>query len=298
MKPSLIVHGGAWDWSDDKDSAILAAMQEATRIGWQLLQAGSSAMDAVEKAVNYLEDHPLFDAGTGSHLNANGIVEMDALLINGDGPDFGAVAAVTQIQHPINLARHVLENTRHNFFVGAGADELAQRLGLPIIANEMLVTEAERDFFNRSKTATGPDTVGAVAIDHTGSIAVATSTGGTPHKPAGRVGDSPMFGAGGYADSRFGGAGATGYGEQSMRLLLSKAVVDQIASGKSAQAAAEAAISQSKQLIDDLKVGVIAIDSQGRIGAAHSTAKIALGWVDEHGQIQVRVKLPPVGEAG
>ncbi|QPC85053.1 isoaspartyl peptidase/L-asparaginase [Phototrophicus methaneseepsis] len=298
MKPSLIVHGGAWDWSDDKDSPILAAMQEATRIGWQLLQAGSSAMDAVEKAVNYLEDHPLFDAGTGSHLNANGIVEMDALLINGDGPDFGAVAAVTQIQHPITLARHVLENTRHNFFVGAGADELAQRLGLPIIANEMLVTEAERDFFNRSKTATGPDTVGAVAIDHTGSIAVATSTGGTPHKPAGRVGDSPMFGAGGYADSRFGGAGATGYGEQSMRLLLSKAVVDQIASGKSAQAAAEAAISQSKQLIDDLKVGVIAIDSQGRIGAAHSTAKIALSWVDEHGQIQVRVKLPPVGEAG
>jgi beta-aspartyl-peptidase (threonine type) len=304
IRPALILHGGAWDWSDDLDAAKADALKEVACIAWHILENGGSALDAVEKATNILEDNPLFDAGTGSHLNADGVVEMDALIIDGARHDFGAVAGVRRVRHPISLARRVLEDTTQNFFVGAGADQLAQRLGVERVPNLSLVSEAELVAFRRlqierspSSNATsapaaegGHDTVGAIALDSSGNIAVATSTGGTPAKPAGRVGDSPLFGAGGYADNRFGGAGATGKGEHSMRTLLSKYVVDRIADGQHAQAASEAAMTHLDSRFDASMVGVIALDADGHPGAAHTTPKLACAWIDADGNARATMR--------
>ena len=290
MRPALIVHGGAWDWSDSLDEPKRESLRRSLSIGWEILSAGGTALTAVEKAVNCLEDDPLFDAGTGSHLNAEGMVEMDALLIDAQRHDFGAVAGVQRVRHPISLARKVLEETEQNFFVGAGADALAQRVGIEWVPNLSLVSQHELDVFQRRDTSGTADTVGAVAIDAQGNIAVATSTGGTPLKPAGRVGDSPMFGAGGYAHNDFGGASATGQGEHSMRVLLSKHVVDQIAAGHPAQDAAIASLTYVEGVIAASMLGVIVIDKQGRVGAAHTTPKLAHGWIDADDTPQVRMR--------
>lgn len=207
---------------------------------------------------------------------------MDALLIDASCNNFGAVGAVQRVQYPISLARKVLEETEQNFFVGAGADALAMRLGMPLIPNIALVSASEQAYFHQQRADVGHDTVGAIAIDQAGHIAVATSTGGTPLKPAGRIGDSPIFGAGGYAN-QFGGAGATGKGENAYRALLSKYVVDVIQQGQDAQQATDSAIAYIDDMIPDSMVGTIAIDSLGNIGASHSTPKLACGWIDAHG---------------
>lgn len=294
MKPALILHGGSWDWPDDQDAPKKNALREAARIGWDVLQAGGSALDAVEKTVNYLEDFPLFDAGTGSHLNSEGVVEMDALIIDGTARDYGAVAGVTRVQYPISLARKVLEETDHNLFVGPGADKLAASLGVLLVANAQLVTESELAVFQRAQAklenADGHDTVGAIALDRHGNVAAATSTGGTPYKPAGRVGDSPLFGAGGYADSAIGGAGVSGKGEHSMRTLLSKYAVDQMGQGLGALQAAQAAIDYIDHIITPSMVGLIVLGADGRLGAAHSTPKMAIGWIDEDGEPRASVR--------
>lgn len=289
MHAALIIHGGAWDWDDALDAPKSTALLQALTVGWEILKNNGNALDAVEKAVNVLEDSPLFDAGTGSHLNADGIVEMDALIIDGSKRDFGAVGAVKRVQHPISLARKILEDTEQKFIVGDGADTIAKKLGIPHIDNASLVTEAELAYFHEKRTDGASDTVGAIAMDTQGHIAVATSTGGTPLKPAGRIGDSPIFGAGGYADE-FGGAGATGKGENAMRVLLSKYVVDAIRQGKTAQEAANASMHYIESLIENSMVGTIVIDKDGNVGAAHTTPKLACAWVDQNGNPQVSMR--------
>jgi L-asparaginase / beta-aspartyl-peptidase len=290
MKPALIVHGGAWDWPDEQDKPKAESIKQALAIGWQILQEGGTALDAVEKAINWLEDDPLFDAGTGSHLNADGIVEMDAIIIDAKTRNFGAVAGVSRVRYPISLARLVLEETEHNFFVGSNADALAAQLGMPLVPNISLVTDAELAAYRRKDISGASDTVGAIALDNYGYLAVGTSTGGTPLKIAGRVGDSPLFGAGGYADE-CGGASATGKGEHAMRVLLSRSVVDEIRHGKDAQAAAECAMSNIEGVFCPSMVGVIVMDKNGGIGAAHTTPKMAHGWIDETGKSCVSMKL-------
>ncbi len=290
MKPSMIVHGGAWEWSDSHDDPKAKSMREAVLAGWQALQKGASALDAVEQAVMVLEDAPLFDAGTGSHLNADGYVEMDAIVIDGTTLNFGAVASVQRVRYPVSLARAVMERTPHNLFVGAGADALAKQLGIDIIPNVMLVTPQELENFLKKDASGASDTVGAIALDVRGNIAAATSTGGTPLKMAGRVGDSPIFGAGGYADTRFGGASATGVGEHIMRVLLSKYAVDRIEAGATAQEAADQAISVILERFGQSMAGVIVLDHAGRVGFAHCSPKIAVAWADENGQIVVQMK--------
>lgn len=289
MKPSLILHGGAWRWPDSQDEPKATSIKQALAIGWDILANQGSALDAVEAAIRLLEDDPLFDAGTGSHLNADGLVEMDALIIDGSDVSFGAVGAVQRVRHPITLARHVL-TLQQNFFVGAGADALAMRAGIPPVTNLSLVSDAELALFRRGEVADASDTVGAIAIDRDGNIAVGTSTGGTPAKPAGRVGDSPIFGAGGYADNRIGGATATGNGEHSMRLMLSHRAVQHIANGADAANAARQAIAEADVQFADSMVGVLVIDREGRIGAAHSTPKLALGWINDHGHPQTSMQ--------
>ncbi|MGB1288166.1 MAG: isoaspartyl peptidase/L-asparaginase family protein [Aggregatilineales bacterium] len=294
MKPAILVHGGAGPWVDETDEARKVSLKEAAMRGWQLLQEGKSALDAVEAATHILEDFPLFDAGIGSFLTANGEVEMDALLIDGATLNFGAIAGVKHVRYPISLARRVLTMPQ-NFFVGAGADALAVKLGFEPVPNQFFVTDEERANFlesyaKKQPAGVGTGTVGAVAIDSNGNIASATSTGGSPNKIPGRVGDSPIFGAGGYADNRYGAAGATGVGENIMRVLLSKHAVDRIAAGDTASQAAQNSIAYIEDFISGSEAGLIVVDKDGNIGAAHTTSKLAIGWIDADGHPQASMK--------
>jgi L-asparaginase / beta-aspartyl-peptidase len=288
MPAVIIVHGGAGTWNPAFDGEAKQGVHQATKLGWDVLQDDGSALDAVEKAVNFLEDHPLYDAGVGSHLNTRGEVEMDAIIVDANQDSFGAIAGVKTVQHPISLARRVLEDTEHCFFVGQGADDLARDMGFPYMPNIEFITDTELMRFRRHKVeesgATG--TVGAVAIDNQGNIAVATSTGGVHNKRPGRVGDTPLFGAGAYADITLGGVSATGVGEQVMRYLLGHYAVHQLDANTSAQNALinTAQFIQSK--FDDPQVGLIMVDAQGNVGAMHTTQAMPTGWVDKDGNIQ------------
>lgn len=296
-QPRLILHGGAGPWEKDNHAEVLAGMEAAIAVGWSILQDGGSAMDAVEKATIVLEDHPLFDAGVGSFLNDAGEVEMDALITDGSRRDFGAIAAVKRIHNPITLARIVMTDTNHRFFVADGAERLASSKGMELVPNFTFVTEDEFADFKKRQAERHPErqghgTVGAVAIDQHGDIASATSTGGSPHKMQGRVGDVPIFGAGGYADNRYGGASSTGVGENIMRHLLSKNVIDRIKNGLSAGQAANEAVDSVAADIPSPEVGVITLDVYGNLGAAHTTAHMPIAWVDDEGTLRTAMTGP------
>ena len=266
-------------------------MKEALAIGYAIVTKGGSALDAVEHTVMALEDNPLFDAGIGGYLNRDGVVQLDALIVDGANQNFAAAAGVSRVQNPISLARKIMEQTDHCFFVGEGADRMAEKLGIPLIDNELLITPAMVDFYRTQRTDGPADTVGAVAIDANGNVAAATSTSGSPYKPAGRVGDSPLLGAGGYALNGVGTAGATGLGENSMRVLLSKYTCDKLAEGLNAPEAAKAAMEYVESIFDNSMSGVIVIDRHGNPGAAHTTPKLALYWVDVSGAIRSATKV-------
>ena len=259
MPSVIIVHGGAGSWNPSFDKQSKQGVHQATKLGWDILLDDGYAIDAVEKAVNYLEDHPLYDAGVGSHLNQNGEVEMDAIIVDANNHNYGAVAGVKTVQHPISLARRVLEDTEHCFFVGQGADDLARKLGFPHMPNIEFITDAELMNFRKHKVeesgATG--TVGAVALDNHGNLAVATSTGGVRNKIPGRVGDSPLFGSGAYADITLGGISTTGVGEQVMRYMLGHYAVHQINNETNAQAAAIKAAEFIQTKFDNPQIGLI-----------------------------------------
>jgi L-asparaginase / beta-aspartyl-peptidase len=290
--PSIIVHGGAGQWANADEAAVLAGVEQAARAGWEVLRAGGTATDAVIAATVVLEDHPLFDAGYGSFVNAEGEVEMDALLCDGANFNFGAVAGVRRIANAIQLARIVLEKTPHCFFVGDGADALAAAHGLEIIPNINLVTPKEYALFHERwaaghtapRTGLGTGTVGAVALDAQQRIVSATSTGGTPDKPKGRVGDCPIYGSGGYADDHLGGTSATGQGENIMRTFLCKNAVDHMQTA-AAQAAIRQAVETLAARIPNPEAGLIGVDAQGRLGAYHSTAAMPIAWVTAEGTL-------------
>ncbi len=290
MIPKIMAHGGAWDWDDTLDAPKCVALKAAIAVGYDILQREGSALDAVEQTVVALENNPLFDAGRGGYLNQDGLVQLDALIVDGAQHDFGAVGGVTRVQNPIKVARQVMEKTDFCFFVGAGADRMAEKLGLPLIPNAHLITAAMHDYYLTQQRDGSSDTVGAIAIDRNGNTAAATSTSGTPYKPAGRVGDSPLYGAGGYAENGIGTAGATGKGENIMRVLLAKYTCDKLAEGLTVHKAADTAMQYVEQFFNNSMSGIIVLDSQGNPGAAHTTPKLAFAWVDNKGQIQTAMK--------
>lgn len=286
IEPIIVVHGGAgsWDLKSDRMAEGIRACETAASAAQSILLAGGSAVDAVEKAVNVLEDTPCLDAGTGSYLNSAGEVEMDALIMDGATLNMGAVAAVQRVRYPISLARRVMEESEHNFFVGVGAELFADSIGFPRCRPEDLLVGAEKERYLALKerpenetveifTEPGAmgDTVGAVALDIFGNLATATSTGGTRKKRPGRVGDSPLVGSGGYADNWSAAVSATGYGEALMKVLISKQVCDFVAAGLSAQKACEAALQVLEERVQGVG-GLIAIDGRYHIGVAFNTA--------------------------
>ena len=204
--------------------------------GWKVLSRGGAAIDAVEAAIVALEDDPALDAGVGSHLNRDGRVQLDAIMMNGTSLKAGAVAAVERVRNPIRLARLVMEQSEHMMLVGTGAERFAIEHGFPLCDPEELITDSARDEWLKARRKADPaaqeapsetrGTVGAVAIDNDGNLVAATSTGGTRGKYPGRIGDSPLIGCGCYADAEAGGVSCTGYGEGIMKIVMAKLAVD------------------------------------------------------------------------
>jgi len=279
--PAVIVHGGAWAIPDHLHAASRQGAAAAARAAYKVMSQGGSALDGVEAAVVELENCPVFDAGIGSVLNEDGEVEMDACIMDGKALRAGGVAAVKNIQNPVSLARKVMEETDHCLLVGQGANKFAARCGIPTVPTEVLVTpeamEQHRsiseykpgvdDLFRRQAAH---DTVGAVAMDSCGNLAAATSTGGITAKMAGRVGDSPLIGAGCYADNTLGGVSTTGHGESIIKVLLAHRVSLAMGNDSSAARAAYMELQNMYERVGGCG-GAIAINSEGIPGMWHTT---------------------------
>jgi beta-aspartyl-peptidase (threonine type) len=288
MVAKIVVHGGAGFWKRDIKRAVVGVRNSA-EAGARILVVDGSALDAVDAAVSAMEDDPIFNAGRGSALTWIGTVEMDAAIMDGRTLSAGAVALVHEIKNPIELARIVMENTDHVLLAGATAEKLAKTFHLPS-ANP--ITERRRQMFLTAKkklnaagtTAIGKniellrehpeleghDTVGAVAVDTNGNFAAAASTGGTLMKLPGRIGDTPLIGAGLYSDNECGAATVTGWGEIAIKLSLSRTVCMMMGRRVSALRAATSSVSMASKRLNG-HAGVIAIDPKGRIAAVHNT---------------------------
>jgi beta-aspartyl-peptidase (threonine type) len=286
-KPVLLVHGGAWAIPDDMIDAHLNGVRNATAAGWQVLEKGGSALDAIEAAVAVLEDDETFDAGRGAFLNRDGRVELDALMMDGRTLRAGGVGCVEHIRNPIHVCRKILDESPHVYLVARGAEQFAQKHGIDLVPNEELVVPREVEHLRicQEKVAAGEiheefaptmshDTVGAAALDASGNIAAATSTGGTLNKTPGRVGDSSLIGCGCYADNLGAACSTTGWGEPMMKLVLAKWANDRVMNGgEPAQVAADG-IEYLKRRLNG-HGGMILLDVRGRYGIAHNTPRMA-----------------------
>ncbi len=270
--PALIVHGGAGADPADGREELREGIAQAVAAGWRPLSEGGTALDAVEAAVRALEDHPRFNAGRGSVLTRAGTVEMDASVMEGDGLLNGAVGCVSGLRHPVTLARRILDDGRHSLFTGAGALERARALGVPLCDPAELITERQRKRLETIQAGT----VGAVALDLAGTIAAATSTGGTAGKLPGRVGDSALIGCGTYAESALGGVSCTGDGEAIIRVTLARRALEILKAVNDPAHACEVALSV---LVEEGhgQGGLILVDWKGRMAWAHSTPLMPVG---------------------
>jgi len=295
FKPCIIVHGGAGTIPSWRRKSALCAVKEAVKTGYQMLTMGGSAIDAVEAATRSMENSGELNAGCGSYLTEDGTVELDAMIMDGQTLNTGAVVCVQDIANPISLARKVMTDTPHCLLAGEGASKFARKIGFPILedpsvlisdhSHQKYVKEKENckvvnskcgttnieDVAHKNKDATSEvrDTVGAVAMDTNGHIAVSCSTGGTPHKMSGRVGDTPLVGSGAYAN-HWGGASCTGHGESLLKVVLSREVVHCIEKSNAPTEACRKSIRKMTELTGD-SGGVICLDRCGKVGLAFST---------------------------
>jgi beta-aspartyl-peptidase (threonine type) len=274
----IAIHGGAGDVPEDKRASHAEGCAAAARAGAEILAKGGSALDAVQRAVEVLEDDPRFNAGTGACLTENGELELDASIMNGIDLAAGAVCVLPPFMHPIAIARAVLEDGRHVLYSAEGAARFAIEKGFERVAADKMITDAVRERWQRGRGGAAQgyagNTVGAVARDAHGHVAAATSTGGTFFKREGRVGDTPIVGAGTYADDGAGAASATGIGEAIMRVCLTKTTCEWLRQGMSPEAAARAAT----LLLEERgrgHGGLVLVDARGRYGFARSTASMS-----------------------
>ncbi len=282
-KFGVLVHGGAGDVASERVARHVEGCERAARAASVLLEAGGSALDAVEAAVRVLEDDPVFNAGTGACLTVDGTLELDACLMDGETLRTGAVAALPPFQNPIVVARAVLESGRHVFYAGEGARRFAEAAGFPPAEPASMITELAREKL-REALARGAalgwagGTVGAVARDARGRVAAATSTGGMVGKLPGRIGDSPVAGAGTYAD-RPGAASATGHGEGILRVALGVNAVRDLALGNPPEEVARERIRHMAERVEATG-GLILAGRDGRLGFARSTRTMtwAAAW--------------------
>ena len=302
---AIAVHGGAGvipgaELTPERRQAFHTALEAALRAGFALMEAGGGSLDAVVAAVKVLEDDPLFNAGRGSVLTASGQHELDASIMDGRDLRAGSVAGVRHVRNPVELARLVMDRSPHVMLAGPGADEFALETGLEPVANEYFSTErrrAELERHLRGETGSSDEavlgTVGAVALDSHGNLAAATSTGGMTGKKWGRVGDSPIIGAGTYAANDCCAVSATGHGEYFIRA----AVAHEIASlmryrGMGVvEAADEVVMTQLVKLGGS--GGVIAVGRDGSIAMPFNSPGMLRGAMDSMGRLETGILQDP-----
>ncbi|HEY0131098.1 MAG TPA: isoaspartyl peptidase/L-asparaginase [Allosphingosinicella sp.] len=291
----LVIHGGAGviqrsSTTPAKDREIRAALDHALATGSRLLEAGGKALDAVEATVRELEDNSNFNAGRGAVFTFDGTHELDASIMDGSNRAAGAVAGVTKTKNPISLARAVMDKSQHVFLSGAGADLFSREQKLEQVPNDYFSTPLRRQQLDELK-AKGANfdstmkygTVGAVALDRHGHVAAATSTGGLTGKRWNRIGDSPVIGAGTYADDRACAVSATGAGEYYIRVGAAHEICARIRLGREApQAAADAVMKEIKDLGG--RGGVIVLTPKGERSWSFTTPGMYRGMADENGR--------------
>ena len=282
--PAVVVHGGAGTRPDADPAPYFDGTRRAAEAGLRVLLQGGSALDAAQAAAVVLEDDPSFNAGTGAALTSEGEVELDASCMDGTTLRAGAVACVKTIKNPILAARRVCDDTPHVLICGTGAEAFARECGISQVRNETLVTARQRarwQELHELAKKEGADsvrkkigTIGAVAVDAHGHVAACTSTGGTMYKRPGRIGDTPIIGAGTYADDREGAASSTGLGEAILKVTMARAACVRIREGASPR---EAAISAVGLLRDRAhgEGGIIVAGPDGRLGWAYNTARMS-----------------------
>ena len=307
----LAVHGGAGSITNQvispaKEKEARNALESALAAGYALLEEGGSSLDAVEAAVRLLEDAPVFNAGKGATFNKEGGIELDASIMDGKTRRAGAVAGTTTVKNPVSAARAVMEKSAHVLLVGRGADQFAAAVGLEIVKPSYFWTperweELQGQLNNerrppKRRTGTRPagraekfGTVGAVALDMGGNLAAATSTGGISNKQFGRVGDSPIVGAGTYAENDCCAVSATGQGEFFIRYVLAYDIVALMKyKGLSIEQATARAIHQTLKEAGG-QGGVIAVDGRGHVAIDFNTEGMYRGYILPGGKPQVAI---------
>lgn len=321
---AIVVHGGAGsilreNLSAEMETAYREKLTEALKVGEAILKNGGTSVDAVVETIKILEDSPLFNAGKGSVYTHDGKNEMDASIMNGKDMTAGAVAGVVTIKNPIEAAREVMQNSKHVMLSGSGAVEFAKERGITIVDTAYFYNErrlqqlkkamdkenvildhdgghgmvdpahSEIEFDVTLKTDDKFGTVGCVALDQHGNLAAGTSTGGMTNKRFGRIGDSPIIGAGTYADDKTCAVSSTGHGEYFIRLAVAKEIGAQIEhGGKSLQEAAENVIHKKLEEIGGTG-GVICLDAKGHIAMPFNTSGMYRGYIDTNGKMEVLI---------
>jgi L-asparaginase / beta-aspartyl-peptidase len=307
---SLMIHGGAGALQHIKHEGNEAEFERSIcgilEQGRQMLEQEGTALDTVEYCAALLEDDPLYNAGRGSVLNEYGEVEMDAAIMNGSDLSAGAVASIKGIKNPISLARQVLEHSEHVMLAGHGAMKFAEFQNIKFWPEHYFITEARvkqlqeaqrsgqmiLDHEDTEEPQEKFGTIGVVARDLEGNLAAGTSTGGIVNKRWGRVGDTPVVGAGVFADNATCAVSATGYGEQFLRTVLAKTIADLVDfRGLNAHDAAIAGIEYLVSKVNGLG-GVIVIDRQGQCAAQHSTSGMIYGWIEQSGETHHKLASP------
>lgn len=306
---AIVIHGGAGTILRDNMSAEVEAeyrstLTKAVTAGHQVLAGGGNSSDAVIQAVLILEDSPLFNAGRGAVFTNAGQVELDASIMRGDDLNAGAVTGVKRVRSPILLAQQVMLNSPHVMLMGSGAETFAVAQKLEMVDNDYFHTKRRRDQLQqviaREQNASIPEpsyayevrkfsTVGAVALDTSGTIAAATSTGGMTNKRYGRIGDSPIIGAGTYADNSACGISATGHGEYFIRAAVAYDICARVKyKGIDLAAASEAVINGTLQTMGG-SGGVIGIDPAGEVVYSFNTPGMYRASIDTDGKLDVRI---------
>lgn len=291
MQPILVIHGGAifdeGDYNPQLDKTYTDVLRTSLDAGYAILEKQGTSLDAIEASIQILEECGLFDAGRGAVYSADGKQEFDASIMDGSNLKAGAIAGVRRIKSPISAAKRVMEKTRHVMLIGEGAELFAEQQGLEIVDPEYFFNQVRWDRYqslkNKENKYTEKDhsTVGAVALDMHGNLAAGTSTGGLEMKYFGRIGDSPIIGAGTYADNNYGAVSCTGQGEYFMRTV---AAYDVVAKRKYQQKDLETSIKEAMKTIQDLGAngGMIGLDIQGNIVMYSTTQGMFRGYKKEN----------------
>ncbi len=288
--PVIVVHGGAgWSHgtSDEKQHAIKSGLKKALDTGFSILQSGGSSLDAVEAAIVILEDNPVFNAGRGSVYTAEEKQEMDASIMSGNDQDAGAVASVSRVKNPIKLARYIMEHTEHVMMAGSGAEKVAEQGGLELVDPSYFYSEDRLKSVKKQKDKKN-STVGALAMDKLGNIAAGTSTGGRSNKLPGRIGDSPIIGAGTWAQNNVCGVSGTGHGEYFIRYNVAREICARMEYLNLSVGEASAQVIGQLTAIG-IEGGVIVLDKNGNISMEFNTDGMARAYRNSKGDEMIAI---------